>query len=418
MSTLLDVLQKRRSPARTAAASDDVVQARDPLPVSLDHPTQLTGRFAVPDLQLAPETSGESDAEPTLAATVQVAAPLAAPAAEKPAWDSDARRWTDSATPESPDAAPRVAAAPAAASPPVSAFRARLPLILTVVAAIVGATLWLGYQLVAPSADSFTVDPSVLTPVDEVSPLATEGGEAAASAVVPTAAPRKRRRQVEETAWYDVPALPAEPAAAAEPVITITRGGAVNPLYDKVRAAYDALTAGDAVAAEALYREVLDTDPANVDAMLGLAALAARGGRSEEARDLYRQVQTLDPRNATALAALSALPGTADPVGAAGRLKSVLRDQPDSAALHFALGLQYASAGNWPDAQNAFFDAVRNEPTNADYAFNLAVSLDRLGASQPAMSYYQRALDLANGSQQFDPVIIRARLSALGALRG
>ena len=81
--------------------------------------------------------------------------------------------------------------------------------------------------------------------------------------------------------------------------------------------------------------------------------------------------------------------------------------------MHFALGLQYVTQGRWPDAQAAFFEALRNEPTNADYAYNLAVSLDRLGQAQSAATYYQRALDLATASALFSPEAAKQRLASL-----
>jgi Flp pilus assembly protein TadD len=162
---------------------------------------------------------------------------------------------------------------------------------------------------------------------------------------------------------------------------------------------------------------VLARDAANIDALLGLASLAIRGGRQAEARDLFRSVERLDPRNSTAAAALALLPGTSSQQSGESQLKTLLREQPASAALHFALGLRYVAEQRWPDAQAAFFEAVRHEPTNADYAFNLAVSLDRLAQVQPAANYYQRALDLASGGQLFDVTVARARLAVLRAPR-
>ena len=47
----------------------------------------------------------------------------------------------------------------------------------------------------------------------------------------------------------------------------------------------------------------------------------------------------------------------------------------------------------WPDAQQAYFRAYSSVPDNADYAFNLAVGLDRLSQRKLALSYYQRALE-------------------------
>jgi uncharacterized protein HemY len=165
--------------------------------------------------------------------------------------------------------------------------------------------------------------------------------------------------------------------------------------------------------AETLYREVRATDAGNVDALLGLGALAARGGRTDEARQMYQAVLLAEPRNATAVSALSTLPAAGTRQLDESGLKNLLREQPGAANLHFALGLQYVTQGRWPDAQTAFFDAVSNAPTNADYAYNLAVSLDQLGQAGPAAAYYQRALSLATASALFNTGVAQARLDTL-----
>ena len=414
MSALLDVLQKRRAPSPAPTNSDELVAARDPVPAV---PQAAEG--ALPELQLAPETAAAADEEPAMPPGIQAAAPQPEPPAAPVGSGPGTRRWSDPAVvpaetipvAESPSSA-KASVAPAAQSE----WRARMPLILTVVSAIVAATLWLGYQMVGSSDSSFAGDPALMAAVEE--PVAEPAASDAEPAAPTATATRKRRPVVAEPAWYDVPALPEEPMTTATPVITITRGSNSDPLFEKVNAAYAALTSNDNASAEALYREVLATDAASVDALLGLGALAVRGGRFDEARGHYQRVQQLDPRNSTALAGLTALPGASEQTGATSRLKNLLRDQPSSAPLHFALGLQHAAAGDWPDAQLSFFEAVRHAPTNADYAFNLAVSLDRLGQSQPAVSYYQRALDLAVGGHQFDMDEVSARIATLGAAQG
>ncbi len=216
--------------------------------------------------------------------------------------------------------------------------------------------------------------------------------------------------------WFDAPAIedPVAAPQAAEPV-RITRGTTTNPLFPTLSAAYAAFQAADFARAEALYREVLGADPGNVDALLGLGALAARGNRMDEARELYQAVLLAEPRNAAAISAMSTLPATGSRNLDESALKSLLREQPGAANLHFALGLQYMAQARWTDAQMAFFDAVRNEPANADYAYNLAVSLDQLGQSKPAAAYYQRALELATASSLFNAGAATERLATLRA---
>ena len=271
----------------------------------------------------------------------------------------------------------------------------------------------------APGPDSSSPPVAASVPVER----ATPESNAQEGAMLPKA-PKRPKLERTDTAWFDTPAteapagvaneMPVEPSAdsSAEP-IRIVRGSTANPLFPKLQEAWIAFQAADYLRAESLYREVRAVDAGNVDALLGLGALAARGNRTAEAREMYQAVLLAEPKNATALSALSTLPVAGTSQLDESALKNLLREQPNAANLHFALGLQYVADGRWPDAQIAFFDAVRNEPTNADYAYNLAVSLDRLGQAGPAAAYYQRALNLATASALFNPGIAQARLNTL-----
>ncbi|MCB1596419.1 MAG: tetratricopeptide repeat protein [Gammaproteobacteria bacterium] len=247
----------------------------------------------------------------------------------------------------------------------------------------------------------------VATPQPVVRPLRKEVADP------PTAPPAAMVGK--DTDWYDTPAVET-PETTTQ--IKISRGTTENPLFPKLSEAWSAFQAADYAQAESLYREVQAADAHNVDALLGLAAIALRSDREQEAQSLYKSVLEADPKNSAAVAALSTLPAGASANGDTGnetRLKNMLREQPGAAQLHFALGLQYVSAGRWPEAQQAFFEAVRNEPVNADYAYNLAVSLDQLGQGTAAAAYYERALALANGSALFDAAAARQRLDSLRA---
>lgn len=244
------------------------------------------------------------------------------------------------------------------------------------------------------------------TPV--VRPLRTE-------VTSPQAAPVQAVAAARDTDWFDTPAVETQDTTTQ---ITISRGTTANPLFPKLSEAWNAFQAADYARAETLYREVQTVEPNNIDALLGLAAIALRGDREQEAQSLYKAVLEADPNNSAAVAALSTLPAGASSDGATGnetRLKNLLREQPGAAHLQFALGLQYLGTGRWPEAQQAFFEAVRHEPTNADYAFNLAVSLDQLGQASAAATYYERALTLANDSALFDAAAARQRLDSLRA---
>lgn len=279
-----------------------------------------------------------------------------------------------------------------------------------------GAATWLLNEVEVETASNsslFVIPGADMAPMPAVAPTEPDRTPPA-----PTPATNTSSIAAEDpdTAWFDAQAI-EEPVTAPDAVVTepirIVRGTTTNPLFPKLTEAWTAFQSADYARAEALYREVHTADAANVDALLGLGAIAARGNRTDEARDSYQAALLADPKNATANSALSTMPATGTGNLDESALKNLLREQPGAANLHFVLGVQYVAQGRWPDAQSAFFEAVKNEPTNADYAYNLAVSLDRLRQSGPAAAYYQRALELATASALFNPGAARERLAIL-----
>jgi tetratricopeptide (TPR) repeat protein len=182
----------------------------------------------------------------------------------------------------------------------------------------------------------------------------------------------------------------------------------IDPLLNN---AYLAYRSGKFEQAQQQYREVLKLDSSNTDALLGLAVIAQRRGEDTIAAHYYAQVMALDPRNAVANAGMSAL--TTDN-NRESRLKTLLNEQQNSSSLHFALGNYYAEQSRWGEAQQAYFNAYRLEPDNVELAFNLAVSLDRLGQKKSAAEYYQRALQLdPEHHASFDHAKISQRIEDL-----
>ncbi|MDP1659929.1 MAG: hypothetical protein Q8L73_11355 [Methylotenera sp.] len=180
-------------------------------------------------------------------------------------------------------------------------------------------------------------------------------------------------------------------------------------------AAYQAFTRGEDPLAQQKYRQVLQQDVRNVDALLGMAAIAQRQGRDADAQGWYQKVLEIEPRNFIAQSAMVNPRANTDVVGTESRIKSMIAQQPDGANLHAALGNLYAEQSQWPSAQEAYFNASRLAPNNADYAFNLAISLDQMGKSSLALRQYQRALDLLNksGGSSPDRVQLEARIREL-----
>jgi tetratricopeptide (TPR) repeat protein len=183
-----------------------------------------------------------------------------------------------------------------------------------------------------------------------------------------------------------------------------------------VAAGYTAYVGGDLGAARGAYQDALRDEPSNRDALLGLAALDVRAGRLEAAEAAYLRLLQTDPRDAHAQAALIALRGgRADPVSTESRVKVMLAENPAAHVLNFTLGNQLAQQGRWAEAQQEYFKAFAAEPDNADFAYNLAVSLDHLRQPKLALEYYQRALSLAKArGASFDMAAAQSRVAQLG----
>ncbi len=239
----------------------------------------------------------------------------------------------------------------------------------------------------------------------------------------------------EPHAGKDKPAQPAPPVAvtattaAAVPVaapaatipptprdtIKVSAGNATPTVNPVMTEAYNALAAGNLEASQRLYNQMLKSDARNVEAMLGLAAIATQQGDRNASARHYVKVIELDPRNSLAQAGLIGMVGSADPQSAETRVKQLIARDPASAYLYFTLGNTYIDQLRWPDAQQAFFQAHHLQPDNPDYAYNLAVALEHIGQSRSALDFYRRAVLLAGakGHANFSTAAAQERVNKL-----
>ena len=206
---------------------------------------------------------------------------------------------------------------------------------------------------------------------------------------------------------------PSAPSSGSDARVVIRKRIRADHVAASLERAYATYLAGDVEAAGQAYRTVLGHEPRNRDARLGLAAVAARAGRWAEAADHYATLLASHPADTAARAALIAI-GEKDPTRAESRLKALLRIEPEAAHLHFSLGNLYASQSRWPEAQQSWFTAYRLDRGNADHAYNLAVSLDRLSQPRSALGLYREALLLArSGPASFEAEAVRRRIRAI-----
>jgi Tfp pilus assembly protein PilF len=461
MSLLLEALKRaekakeeaqRRAKGADAGASA-AGSAFDPESTVLDDGRHVTRRDELPDIS-APLEILSDDLRPAAAAK---AAPLELSLAEEPP--------AVASTPREPKPARRREAAragtaqgSAANAERVTAQRVfeakfkepnpRLPFFIAMGglgALAIGTVLYFWIQLrPAPglvvanpprAADEKLIDPAALKPValpaapgspsaataipglpsgTPVQPVAPAPAATAASAAAPAAAPAPPAAPaIAPTAAVAPRSRPAPAPRAEERTVTINRNG--PQVHPQVAAGYAAYQDGDLPKARAEYQQVLREEPANRDALLGLAAVEMRAQRYDLSAAYYQRILQADPRNAHAQAGMVALRGQQlDPVQVESRIKSLLAADRDATVLYFTLGNQYAQQGRWAEAQQAYFKAFAADPENADFAFNLAVSLDQLHQPRLALEYYRRALALADKhSAAFAPETARTRVLQL-----
>ena len=128
------------------------------------------------------------------------------------------------------------------------------------------------------------------------------------------------------------------------------------------------------------YGDVIESEPKNIDAILGLARLDQMRRRGDDAEK--------------------------------GFLKAV-RLEPNSARTQLALGRFYASQQRWTDAVPPLRKALLTDPANQAYRYDLAVALAESGDIQAALphfvetvggaeAHYNVALILLNKGQKAD----------------
>jgi tetratricopeptide (TPR) repeat protein len=203
-----------------------------------------------------------------------------------------------------------------------------------------------------------------------------------------------------------------EAIASRSASIEVTKSKTAAGINPTLVSAYEAYNAGDDASAQKLYKQALQQDVRNVDALLGLGAIASRQGRVADANGWFGKVLEIDPRNNMAQAALLDSQPQGNEANSESRIKNMLAKNPNDANLHVALGNLYAEQNQWPAAQQAYFDAYSLNGS-ADNAFNLAVSLDQMGKPKLALPYYQRALAQASDKSSIDKAALEARIAAI-----
>ncbi len=200
--------------------------------------------------------------------------------------------------------------------------------------------------------------------------------------------------------------------------VSFQKTNKIDPITEKLGQAWQAYDDGRYGSAKKLYGEVLDTENNNRDALLGLGAIAVIEKRYMLARDIYMSLLKQDPRDPIAISAIASLQNDGVSLEADEKfLHNMLQKNPDAPHLNFALGNVYAQQKKWKSAQQSYFNAWQHDIENADYIFNLAVSLDQLGKPEQAVNFYRDSLSKSNNKQvSFSREAVQKRITELSEL--
>jgi tetratricopeptide (TPR) repeat protein len=200
--------------------------------------------------------------------------------------------------------------------------------------------------------------------------------------------------------------------------VSIQKANKSDPLGEKLDAAWLAYESGQYDAAKRLYMEVLSLEKNNRDAMLGLGAVAIVNKDDEAAKRYYLALLKLDPRDPIATAAIASLHRDKTSIEANEEyLLTMLESNPKAEHLSFALGNVYAQKGDWKAAQQSYFNAWQQDSENADYVFNLAISMDQLGKQRQALKFYTESLQKSVNKQvSFSREAVQQRIMALSEM--
>ncbi len=205
----------------------------------------------------------------------------------------------------------------------------------------------------------------------------------------------------------------ARPEGSSSTLEIISSSQQVEQKYLWLREAYNAYKIGDDSLAMTRYNQVLEVDPANRNALLARAAINVQNDNSNAAIKDYQTLLLHNPKDSLAMTSLIAV-ANLSPRKTESQLKLMIRDEPDSPYLNFALANAYGAQNRWQEAQGYYFKALENNPQDPNYAYNLAVSLEHIAQPVVALSYYQRALDNINhGLATFNREIVNQRMEIL-----
>lgn len=147
--------------------------------------------------------------------------------------------------------------------------------------------------------------------------------------------------------------------------------------------------------AEAMYRDILDSEPQHADALHLLGVLSGQMGRKLDAVDFIRRSISLRPDHAEAHKNLGvALKDSGQIADAIAAYRQAIALQPGYAEAHKNLGSALYQSGLFEDAIAAYREAIALRPDFAEAHSNLGAALRSAGRLEEAVASSRQAIAL------------------------
>lgn len=174
----------------------------------------------------------------------------------------------------------------------------------------------------------------------------------------------------------------------------------LDPVSELERA-YNALMGGESEVAVRIYKDILQSEPTNEDALFGLAATYHRTGQLDNARPLYGRLLKQNPGHKEALNNFLMLVSTEAPEAALNELSTLEQRYPSFSPIPAQMAILFEKLGQPEIARSKLLRAIELSPENWVYKYNLAIMLDRQKQYAAAAEIYR---ELIKASLQGEPL--------------
>ena len=147
--------------------------------------------------------------------------------------------------------------------------------------------------------------------------------------------------------------------------------------------------------AEAIYIDILKTEPKHVNALNNLGELYRVIGKFKNAKNCYQQAIKINPNFAGAYNNLGLiyLRGK-EKFKAKDLFNKAIELDPNLANANYNLGIIYKELGNYEKAKSSYNKVIKIIPNHTETLNNLGILCEELGETQNAKRYYEKVLKI------------------------